>query len=130
MSADPEGLRRIGVAVAVWAGMAAERERATGVIALSLGAARCDSARAQRMHRTALDLAAELHAERAARRKWELRLKARSLHKLSSVKARLARCTDLDRLLYREANRATVVDGPRLQLGHWLNIAGPRGVLP
>lgn len=81
-----------------------------------------------RVLRTLLaDAEADLAAERAARRKWELRLRARSMHKSSSIKAKSVRWTDLDRLCYREA---TVVDVPRAQLGYWLNIAGPRGVLP
>ena len=106
--ATAEGLRRIGVAVAVWAGMAAAFRR--GVV---------EADRAQRMHRIALDLAAALNAERAARRKWELRLRWRFANEPGTGK----RPWKLDRLLSRY-----VYDSKLNYLN--LPIAGPRGVLP
>lgn len=129
-----EGLRRIGVAVAVWAGMAvARRDPPTPRERVASGMVR--------VLRTLLaDTEADLAAERAARRKWELRLRWRAEN---SYEQRHPNLDDIDRLYRHEvcAQRDPQKNTERLGSGitrfRWyldaarrLPIAGPRGVLP
>lgn len=119
-----EGLRRIGVAVAVWAGMAAARAEARrDVVARHALALALDISV---WH--ALAIGDDLAAERAARRKWELRLRARADRRKHSRKFYYG----YDRLQWR-ASRADSGQGPKdWRTVWWISrcIAGPRGVLP
>lgn len=112
LNATADGLHRIGVAVAVWAGMATAYRR---------GVAEAD--RAQRMHRIALDLAAELHAERAARRKRDALLRARAERWNKPA-------WEQDALLWRARKLAHGEAPGQTWLWWQMRIAGPRGVLP
>lgn len=133
-----EGLRRIGVAVAVWAGMAAARAEAQrDVVARHALALALDISV---WHALAIALRDDLAAERAARRKWELRLRWRAGN---SYEQRHPDLDDIDRLYRHEvcAQRDPQKNTERLDNGitrfRWyfdaarrLPIAGPRGVLP
>lgn len=120
----PRGADRVLRAVYVWCAMAAARHEALDDSRLRARLAKCredlvfEAERAFRMHRIALDLAAEIHTERAARRKWELRLRARRTGQSPR------RPWTTDRLFARYVFGVFAHDDRRLP------IAGPRGVLP
>ena len=144
-----EGLHQIGVAVAVWAGMAwgkAEgRKWPRGTTwsdgyrhAASTLAAQVDALEASRR---LLDFErAEMAAERAARRKWELRLRWRAKHRREGNRYPHY-CSQGDLLQWRavvskQTGRLFLPSRWRVEgLGyesspHRRPIAGPRGVLP
>lgn len=113
LNAASDGLRRLGVAVAVWGAMAAAAKERNAWLEI---VAHYECARAQRLHALATALRDELAAERAARRKWELRLRWRSQYPSHEVA--------FDRLTER-----SLIGGGQKRLRSW-PIAGPRGVLP
>ena len=128
LNATAEGLRRLGMAVAIWGAMAAERERATGVVVLA-------DMQAQRMRRIASTLTdllgkarCDLAAERAARRKWELRLRARAADR----KRKTLHYYGYDLLRWRQGRIKAGQSPKDWGTPWWISrpIAGPRGVLP
>lgn len=138
-SATHDGLRRIGVAVAVWAAMAAVRDSDL-FVRLAEARARSATTRAGIWRQRCAKMSRELEAERAARRKWELRLRARrsvsSLERLQGPNDRLfQRAVQLAHAIYLSGGC-----GPRdlpayeyallSKVARLWPIAGPRGVLP
>lgn len=122
-ASDADGLRRIGVAVAVWGAMAAVRD-SDFFVRLAEARARSATTRAGIWRQRCAKMSRELEAERAARRKWEMRLRWRAEQPPNAL--------DADRLrirAWRYPFGGALLPGASGKFRH-LPISGPRGVLP
>lgn len=121
---DADGLRRIGVAVAVWGAMAAVRD-SDFFVRLAEARARSATTRAGIWRQRCAKMSRKLEAERAARRKRDLLLRARREMRDHPVWI-------IDMLYWRFSRRQCLQRPADWGRTWWLDrtVFGPRGVLP